>query len=143
MSVICSQEALKFHKLDRHENLRRHDTDLRTTERFAIGVQLGQPFSVHAISVLEDLAVVNIFGMLDTIAEDCGYLSITHQLESLWGHIARNANGMFFNSKFSERSVLARYPDAKHLPRYAQLLPTKLSCYKKVSSTLAGEHVLI
>ena len=104
---------------------------------------MGQPFSVHAISVLEDLAVINVFGMLDTIAEDCGYLSITHQLETLWGHVARHANGLFFNSKFSERSVLARYPDAKSLSRYARLLPTKLSCYKKPSGPASGEHVLI
>jgi hypothetical protein len=116
---------------------------MQTLERFAIGVQLGQPFSVRAISVLEDLAVVNIFGMLDTIAEDCGYLSITHRLETLWGHVSRHANGMFFNSKFSERSVLARYPDAKQLSKYARLLPTKLSCYKKASSTGAAEHVLV
>jgi GT2 family glycosyltransferase len=142
-NVICSLESFKFHRLDRHEGLRRHDVDLRSHERFAIGIQIGQPFSVHAISALEDLAVINVFGMLDAIAEDCGHLSITHQLESLWGHIARYANGMFFNSKFSERSVVARYPDAKDLPRYAQLLPTRLSSYKKVSSSLAGEHVLI
>jgi GT2 family glycosyltransferase len=143
INVICSQDAFEFHKLDRHEGLRRHETDLQTLERFAIGVQLGQPFSVHAISTLEDLAVVNIFGMLDTIAEDCGHLSITHRLENLWGHTARHANGLFFNSQFSERSVLARYPDAKQLSRYPRLLPTKLSCYKKAPSTETAEHVLI
>jgi GT2 family glycosyltransferase len=143
INVICSQDAFEFHKLDRHAGLRRHETDLQTLERFAIGVQLGQPFSVHAISTLEDLAVVNIFGMLDTIAEDCGYLSITHRLENLWGHAARHANGLFFNSQFSETSVLARYPDAKQLSRYPQLLPTKLSCYKKAPSIEAAEHVLI
>ena len=143
-NVICSHESFKFHKLDRYQGLRRHDTEHRTSEKFAIGVQLGQPFSVHAISVLEDLAVINIFGMLDTIGDDCGYLSITHQLESLWGHIARHANGMFFNSKFSEQCVVARYPDAKDLSRYARLLPTRLSSYKKeLGGASAGEHVLI
>jgi GT2 family glycosyltransferase len=142
-NVICSLESFKFHKLDRHEGLRRHDAELRTGERFAVGIQLGQPFSVHAISVLEDLAVINIFGMLDTIGDDCGYLSITHQLESLWGHVARHASGMFFNSKFSEQCVLARYPDAENLPRYARLLPTKLRSYKKELGVSATEHVLI
>jgi GT2 family glycosyltransferase len=143
MNIICSQDAFEFHKLDRHRELRRHEVDLQTLERFAIGVQLGQPFSVHAVSVLEDLAVVNIFGMLDTIADDCGYLSITHGLEILWGHVARHANGLFFNSKFSERSLLARYPDAKHLSKYARLLPTKLSSYQKACSVETAEHVLI
>jgi GT2 family glycosyltransferase len=143
ISVICPEDTFEFHKLDRHEGLRRHEADAQTLERFAIGVQLGQPFSVRAISLLEDLAVVNIFGMLDTIAEDCGYLSITHRLETIWGHAARHANGLFFNSKFSERSVLARYPDAKQLSKYARLLPTKLSCYKKASSGGVAEHVLV
>jgi GT2 family glycosyltransferase len=143
ISVICSEDTFEFHKLDRHEGLQRHEADMHTLERFAIGVQLGQPFSVRAISLLEELAVVNIFGMLDTIAEDCGYLSITHRLETLWGHVARHANGLFFNSKFSERSVLSRYPDAGQLSKYARLLPTKLSCYKKASSTGAAEHVLV
>jgi GT2 family glycosyltransferase/glycosyltransferase involved in cell wall biosynthesis len=143
-NAICSVESFKFHKLDRLPGLRRHDTEHRTTEKFAIGIQLGQPFSVHAISVLEDIAVINIFGMLDTIGEDCGYLSITHQLESLWGHIARHANGMFFNSKFSEQCVIARYPDANNLSRYARLLPTSLSSYRKeLGGPSAGEHVLI
>ena len=143
-NVICSLESFKFHKLDRYQDLRRYDARLRTSEKFAIGIQLGQPFSMHAISVLEDLAVINIFGMLDTIGDDCGYLSITHQLESLWGHIARHANGMFFNSKFSEQCVIARYPDTKSLSRYARLLPTKLTSYKKnLLGAPAGEHVLI
>jgi GT2 family glycosyltransferase len=143
-NVICSLESFKFHKLDRYVDLRRHDTEHRTAEKFAIGIQLGQPFSVHAISVLEDLAVINIFGMLDTIGDDCGYLSITHQLENLWGHISRHANGMFFNSKFSEQCVIARYPEAKNLSGYARLLPTKLTSYKKeLGDTSAGEHVLI
>jgi glycosyltransferase involved in cell wall biosynthesis len=142
-NVICSPEAFKFHKLDRLEGLRRHDVDLQTAERFAIGIQLGQPFTVHAISVLEDLAVVNIFGMLDTIAEDCGYLSITYQLESLWGHVTRHASGLFFNSKFSEQEIIARYPDSKNLPRYARLLPTKLSSYQKGCALAPGDHVLI
>jgi GT2 family glycosyltransferase len=143
-NVVCSLESFEFHKLDRYEGLRRHDTETRTAEQFAIGIQLGQPFSVHAISVLEDLAVINIFGMLDTIGDDCGYLSITHQLESLWGHISRHANGMFFNSKFSEQCVIARYSETKNLSRYARLLPTRLTSYKKeLVGASAGEHVLI
>jgi hypothetical protein len=50
---------------------------------------------------------------------------------------------MFFNSKFSEQCVIARYPDAGNLPRYARLLPTKLKNYRKELSASAAEHVLI
>lgn len=143
INIICSEEAFEFHGLDKHQALRRHDTQIQSSERFAIAVQLGQPFTVHAISVLEDLAAINVFGMLDTIAEDCGHLSITHHLEALWGHVARHANGLFFNSKYSEQVFVARYPDAKQLPRYPQLLPTNLSSYKKPASDGSADHVLI
>ncbi len=143
LSVICTKEAYRFHGLDRHDDLRRHEADLQTTERFAIGVQFGQPFTVHAISTLEDLAVLNIFGMLDTIADDCGYLSITHRLDRLWTHAARHASGLFFNSRFSERTFLTRYPDAAALPRYAHVLPTKLNSYRARGQAATGDHVLV
>jgi GT2 family glycosyltransferase/glycosyltransferase involved in cell wall biosynthesis len=141
--AICSKDSFQFHKLDRSEGIRRHDIDFVPPSLFAIGVRLGQPFSVHAISALERLAPINVFGMLDTIADDCGYLSVTHQLDMLWGHISRHANGLFFNSKFSERAYLARYPDAKHVSRYSRLLPTRLTEYKKPESLHSSDHVLI
>lgn len=141
--VLCSREAFEFHNLDHLKSLQRHDVDHIMLERFAIGVQLGQPFTVRAISVLENLAAVNVFGMLDTIAEDCGHLSITHQLGDLWEYVARHASGLFFNSKFSEQAFITRYPQAKYLSRYTKLLPTKLSSYRKKTSNSSREHVLI
>jgi GT2 family glycosyltransferase len=141
--VVCSQEVFEFHKLDRHPRLQRHDVDRGMPEKFAIGVQLGQPFTVGAITALEDLAAINIFGMLDTIAEDCGYLSITHQLGDLWEHVARHASGLFFNSKCSEQAFITRYPHAKSASRYTKLLPTKLSSYRKSAGNSSGDHVLI
>ena len=143
ISVICPQKAFKFHKLDRHAGIRRHDIDFVEPKKFAIGVQLGQPFSVHAVSVLEELAVINVYGMLDTIADDCGYLSATHPLDALWEHISRHSNGLFFNSKFSERTYLARYPDAQHVSKYSRLLPTNLSEYRKAGGPHSQDHVLI
>jgi GT2 family glycosyltransferase len=143
VNVICSPETFKFHGLDRLDALRRHDVEFDSQEKFAIGIQIGQPFSLRSISVLDDLAVVNIFGMLDTIAEDCGHLSITYALDALWGHVARHATGLFFNSKFSERTFEGRFPQARCLAKYARLLPTKLSSYRKVGGTRQAEHVLI
>jgi hypothetical protein len=141
--VICSKDSFRFHKLDRNEGICRHDTDFVPPATFTIGVRLGQPFSVHAVSTLEHLAPINVFGMLDTIADDCGYLSATQQLEILWGHVARHANGLFFNSKFSERTFLARFPDAIRASTYARLLPTKLGEYKKTPEMVSPNHVLI
>lgn len=141
--VICSRKVFKFHKLDRHLGIRQYEIDFVAPKRFAIGVQLGQPFNVNAITKLENLAVINVYGMLDTIADDCGYLSITHSLDELWGHISRHSNGLFFNSKFSERTFFARYPDGRQLSKYSRLLPTKLSEYSKAGIHYSSDHVLI
>ena len=141
--VLCSEQACAFHGLDRHQGIRRHNKDEQPAERFAIGVQLGQPFTVHAVNRLAELAVANVFGMLDTIAEDCGYLSITHRLDAVWDYVARHASGLFFNSRFSEQQFLLRFPHASALPRYARLLPTRLSNYRKPPAAQPADHVLI
>jgi GT2 family glycosyltransferase len=143
VGAVCSEAAFKYHGLDAIEALRRHEPKPLTNERFAIAVRIGQPFDAHAINTLEQLAAVNIFGMLDTIAEDCGYLSLDSRLEELWGHVARHSNGLFFISKFSEQTFLARHPDAKTLSRYTRLLPTRLAEYQQKGSELSAEHVMI
>ncbi len=143
ISVLCSESAFLYHKLDRHRGIKRYEAHEQPAERFAIGVRLSQPFSAEAVNLLSELAVVNVFGMLDTIADDCGYLSITYRLDAIWGQVARHASGLFFNSRFSERQFLARFPEGQALPRYARLLPTKLSSYKKPTPAQSAEHVLI
>jgi GT2 family glycosyltransferase len=143
VSAICSQAAFEFHGLDRIEGVRRHESEPITNERFAIAVRIGQPFDVRAISALESLAAINIFGMLDTIAEDCGYLSIGQSLDELWRHAARYSNGLFFISQHSERTFLARFPQANALRRYTRLLPTKLAEYRQKAAHDDIEHVMI
>ena len=41
----------------------------------AVAIRMAQPFDLHHINVLEGLAPINVYAMLDTIAEDCGPLA--------------------------------------------------------------------
>lgn len=144
LNVLCSQEAFVFHELNKLQNVNRIDAS--DSNRYAIAIRLGQPFDQHHINVLENLAPINVYGMLDTIAEDSGYLSVTHNLSNHWQHVARYANGIFCISQFSEKTFCNRYPEAVALPKYTKLLPTKLSSYVNVTSkqnTLKIQHVLI
>jgi hypothetical protein len=145
VNVICARDVFEFHKLHRVEDLCRHDPEPVTPERFAIGVHFESPLSVNAVSRLEDLAAVNVFGMTGTIDDDCGHLSINHQLDLLWGHIVRHANALVLSCRATERSLLARYPDAGLLPRYTRLLPTRLDEYHAHTWREAAlrDHVLI
>ena len=140
--VLCPQEAFNFHRVNRFCVKR---ADLTELKKYSIAIMFGQPFDQHRINVLEMLAPINIFGMLDTIAEDCGNLSITHNLADHWGHISRHASGFFYISQFSEKTFCNRYPDARLLPKYTRLLPTKLSVYSEDKNDLPSvtEHILI
>ena len=143
LNIICSEAAFKFHGLDAFEELRRHEPQPMTKERFAIGVRFGQPFELSAICGLNELAAMNIYCMLDTIAEDCGYLSISQPLDELWGFVARHANGISYISRFSERCFESRFPDAAGKRKYTRLLPTRLSEYRRVSAEGQRKHVMI
>jgi GT2 family glycosyltransferase len=141
LTALCTAEAFKFHKLDTFGNIVRVDGS--NPGKHAIAIRLGQPFDQHHINVLESLAPINIYGMLDTIAEDCGHLSITHNLSDIWHHAASHSNGLFFISKFSESTFCTRYPDANKIPKYAQVLPTRLASYAVPPRGLSAQHVLI
>jgi GT2 family glycosyltransferase len=141
ISVLCSTEAFKFHQMESFGNIIRVDGN--NPGKHAIAVRLGQPFDQHHINVLENLAPINIYGMLDTIAEDCGHLSITHNLSDHWQYVARYSNGLFFISQFSENTFCTRYPDANTVPKYTRLLPTSLKSYEVPQRDLVAQHVLI
>jgi GT2 family glycosyltransferase len=141
LSVLCTSEVFKYHKIDKLGNIIR--VDFESPGKHAVAIRLGQPFDQHHINVLESLAPVNVYGMLDTIAEDSGYLSITHDLCNHWQHVAQHSNGLFFISQFSETTFCHRYPAAGALPKYTKLLPTRLSSYESERSSLKAEHVLI
>ena len=141
ITLICSADAFEFHGLHKLAGLRRENEKYAGT--YAIAIKLGQPFDLHQINLMEDLAPINFYAMLDTIAEDCGYLSVTQQLNLLWQHVANHANGILYISKFSERMFVSRFPEAANVPSFARLLPTKLASYPTPSPSRHGRHILI
>ena len=105
---------------------------------------MAQPFDLHHINVLESLAPINVYAMLDTIAEDCSQLAAAGSFLPLWEHVAETANGLLFISQFSERAFCVRHPAALTLPRMAHLLSTTPSEYRQADSVpSANTHVLV
>lgn len=143
LNILCSEAAFKFHGLDALA-LRRHDPHAMGEARFAVAVRFGQPFDLETLTRMCELAALNVYCMLDTIAEDCGYLSISQSLDELWGFVAEHANGIGYISQFSQRCFESRFPAAIDVPKYTHLLPTRLSEYRRGRAT-DGEpkHVMI
>ncbi|MES2682530.1 MAG: glycosyltransferase [Pseudomonadota bacterium] len=139
--IHCNKAVAKFHGLNNLENI--GVVEGLDEETFCISVRLGQPFDQHHVNCLETLAPINIYGMLDTIAEDCGYLSASQQLESLWDYVARHASGIFYISDFSKQTFINRFPAAKNQPDYVSLLPNTVDCYPKGANSKSASHVLV
>lgn len=142
VSLICSGDAFRFHGLDT-----RFGPDLREDPKnpgkHAIAIRFGQPFSLDHIHFASGLAPVVIFAMLDTIAEDCGHLSIDYRLSDYWQYVARHASGILFISQYGETSFYTRYPDALARPKYTHLLSTRLSDYKNPENGSETRHILV
>jgi len=142
LTVICSKAAFKFHGLDKLPNIECTES---ITGNYAIAINLGQPFDLHQINVLETLAPINIYGMLDVIAEDCGYVSIQFDIDRFWRYATNHSNGLFFISKFSELTYFNRHPLEHNKKAYTKLLSTKVSEYSKRYKDISrGErHILV
>jgi GT2 family glycosyltransferase len=139
---IASAEVFRFHGLDRISGLEREDPAAPGVH--AVAIRMAQPFDLHHVNVLEGLAPINLYAMLDTIAEDCGPLAAAGRFQALWEYVAETANGLLFISKFSERAFCLRHPAANAVPRMTQLLSTTPTEYRAVDPSSSGNtHVLV
>lgn len=141
LSVLCSLESFTFHKLDKRRGVKRVD---HVSPDYAIALNPGQPFDMHQINVLEAAAPVVVYGMLDTIAQDCGHLRVGNDVGRYWRYVADHADGLFFISRFSRDTFVQRFP-RNHGRHYTGLLPTRLSEYEDVHATgsLGQRHILV
>ena len=141
LTGIASEESFRFHELDKIPALRREEPTSHGIH--GIAVRMAQPFNVDDIGVLESLAPLNIFAMLDTIAEDCGPLAVDSGFLELWDHAAEHANGLIFTSRFTEQTFCNRHSIALNRPRWQSLLPTRLSNYARSGEPSKRAHVLV
>lgn len=141
LTAIATAESFRFHGLDRIEGLYREEP--RAPGLHGIAVRLAQPFDLAHIHFLESMGPINVFAMLDTIAEDCGPLALENCVPELWDHVGERANGLIFTSRFSEQTFCNRHPAARSQPRWQCLLPTRLSSYSKSLTASESRHVLV
>jgi GT2 family glycosyltransferase len=141
VAAIATAESFRCHGLDRLDGLHREEPDAPGLN--GIAVRLAQPFELDHLSALETLGPINVFAMLDTIAEDCGPLSLEGQVPALWDHVAEQANGLVFTSRFTQQTFFNRHPAGRSLPHWQSLLPTRLSSYAKPKAVSQSRHVLV
>lgn len=140
---LGTEASFRFHGLDQLEGLRREDPG--SGGLHGVAVRLSQPFDLHHVNVLDQLAPVNLYAMLDTIAEDCGPLASDGGFIELWDFVAEHANGLIYNSAFSERQFLTRHPAARGRPSLPMLLSTRVQEYAAPADDVepANRHLLV
>jgi GT2 family glycosyltransferase len=141
LAAIATAESFRCHGLDLIDGLRREEPGAPGLH--GIAVRLAQPFDLAHIEMLESMGAINVFAMLDTIAEDCGPLVLAGRVPELWDHAAEHANGLIFTSRFTEQTFCNRHPAARSLPRWQCLLPTRLSSYSQSIAASESRHVLV
>lgn len=147
-SALCQEDVYKFHNLHEIKNL-----NLVTTidSKYSIAVNLGQPFDLDQINVLEKLAPLNVYGMLDIIAHDCGYLRLENNfiLQDYWKHLANYADGLFYNSEFSKSVFNSRFKSGDNESsgqiNTALLMPTTPDAYCDLDGVDVSQrqHILV
>jgi GT2 family glycosyltransferase/glycosyltransferase involved in cell wall biosynthesis len=142
ISLFCSKDAFEYHGFNKLDGVRRQ---IEVTGDFTVAINLGQPFDLHQINVLERLAPINIYGMLDTIAHDCGYLAVNNDTDLFWDYVAKTASGVFFISEFSEKTFTNRFFGLPSDRVYSKLLSTSKRDYdSKYRNFKSGsEHILV
>ena len=142
LTAIATHESFLSHRLDEISGLQREDPS--SVGLHAIAIRLGQPFEFQHLTRLASCAPINVFAMLDTIAEDCGPLAdMAPALSELWDFVSEHATGLVFISNFSERTFCNRHPPAQGVRRWSALLPTRLSCYTSRGKRESAAHILV
>ncbi len=146
--AYCDKNVYDFHELSKIDGLN-HATSLSTA--YGISISIGQPFDLHDINVLQDLAPINVYNMLDVIAHDCGYLRAQNsfKLDLLWQHVADHSDGVAFISEFSATEFRSRFGSRESGPAlFSKLLPTNPRAWMRGqpapdAPSAGSRHVLV
>lgn len=137
VTVLMKPAVAAFLGLDGLSNVR---VTGAVTDSYAIAIIFGQPYQPATLETMDSLAPIHVFGMLDPISWDCGYLRIEQKIDTIWRSALRHGNGHIYISQFGRHLFRNRFGFLEDARSYARLLPTKLSCYEKSRGAARPAH---
>ncbi len=137
LHFITDHKTASFHKLMDIG----HVDDPNSDRRYSAVVSMGQPFSWDVVKRAARQAPVNGFFMLDTIAQDCGYL-YNEEVDKIWRFIAQNADIIYYISDYSRKIFRHRYEVGQTTAEKVCLLSTNPYDYAKIERRSIN-HILI
>jgi GT2 family glycosyltransferase len=142
ITLLARANVASFHGFEQFDCLAWTE---EVQSKYAIAVSFGQPYDLHSINIMEMLAPINVYGMLDVISWDCGYLRVEQQIDSLWNYVAKSANGLMYISGFSKQIFERSFPVSAESLAYSRLLPTKVAAYAEryANARTGARHVFV
>ncbi|MGA3318603.1 MAG: glycosyltransferase [Candidatus Korobacteraceae bacterium] len=113
IDVLVSRDVTHFFQLRKRFQrfgLLHHCPD----DTYAAAVLLNQPWALSTVAELHRHALLVAFNMLDTISWDILYVC-DERLDAVWRFIARFADALFYNSRFTRDRVTTRFPLQPHV----------------------------
>jgi glycosyltransferase involved in cell wall biosynthesis len=111
---------------------------------FTATLRPSQPWHIQEMIDLHNVSLFNAYVVLDTIAWDVTYCAPTN-LEGIWQFMADHSDGLLFDSRFTERRFLERFPTGRTVPGLVTHLSFDLDEYVRPEATRTkpGGYVLV
>jgi GT2 family glycosyltransferase len=140
LHVMASDEAIRFHKLDRLDRVFFVPTD--TSRTFAVAFRFSQPFEYEQVLRMGRVGLLNVYGMLDPIAVDCLYLN-QPDLEAMWEAVFQHADGVLYISDFVGEQFRRRFRLRPGLPELVTYLSLDFRDYAPPHTPSGGSYILV
>ena len=139
LHFLSDSATARFHSLDKYGYV----DDLNSDRRYSAILHMGQPFKWRDVYKGTVSAPISTYFMLDTIAQDCGYL-YRREVDQIWQFIAQHSDAIFYISKFSHDIFNLRYAVSPSVKQIDCLLPTCPDSYLKHNNGNGrNDHILI
>lgn len=137
LHFITDQKTAAFHSIADIGYIDHPNAD----RRYAAVVHMGQPFSWDGVRRAAYSAPVNGFFMLDTIAQDCGYL-YNEDIDDIWRFVAQHSDIIYYISNYSKKIFRNRFEIGQTVTEKVCLLSTNTEDYAVVDRR-NQKHILI
>jgi glycosyltransferase involved in cell wall biosynthesis len=109
----------------------------------SLALRLSQPWHIQEMAQLHQAALFNVYFVLDTIAWDIG-LTSAHRVDGTWSFLADYADGLLFDSAFTEGRFLTRFAVPAETPHAVCRYPFDPDDYRsEAASTDASGYILV
>ena len=114
VAILATADGAAFHSLERaYAGWPVHTA--MPDRPFTAAFRPSQPWHIQEMIDLHNASLFNAYLMLDTIAWDIAYAT-TRQLEGTWQFLADHADAFLFDSEFTRRRFIERFPSAAPKP---------------------------